>query len=195
MRVRATIHRSPNSLGMVLRILRRRPHRKLATVTVVPRAQQTAPSVTVRFSPAPPERFGISHRRFDLLVRMPGPAQIVSILYRTSVNKCQHQFRVPLQAWRTKEGEPSAMIQSLTFGPIHCFAKIRKARLAYPFVLRPVLIVIARCIAFSLDRFEVGIALCKFGPASNAMVVVPARPISAIGHTMPLDAAKEGLRF
>jgi hypothetical protein len=90
MRVRATVHCSPNGLGVVLRILRRRPHGKLAAVAVIPRAQQTAPGMTMPFSPAPSERFGISNRRFDLLVRMPRPAQIASILHKVYVNKCQH---------------------------------------------------------------------------------------------------------
>jgi len=45
MGMRAALDRTPNGVRVVLRVLRRRPHRKLAPVAVILRAQQSGPTM------------------------------------------------------------------------------------------------------------------------------------------------------
>lgn len=95
-----TIHTSAHLSGVVFGGTRSRPNRHLATVCRLLGAQQPPPTMRrlTWFPISPAMRLRILDSALNLLVRMPRSGHIASIfLYISSVDVCQHVFRIVFQ--------------------------------------------------------------------------------------------------
>ena len=71
--VGTAVHAASQVLCMVLRVLRRRPDKDLASVPVVMSAVELSPSMSLDLEPRPALLFSVGNRSLDLLVGMTGP--------------------------------------------------------------------------------------------------------------------------